>query len=198
MPLLHLDIVRTPLREVANRTEPNPRPPVIGRRRSQATASSDPPERGPRGTDPSPPTGFGRGRRRRCRSRTPSDVRQRARAALARAQPPLRGLVRRGRRSSPPSDDRSKVVHGGTFDQAAIADKANRAVELARSCLRALFADKSEILALSDGSARSLAPILDAQDCGATRLVKCREECSPVRVPQEEPCGRVAMRIRIR
>ena len=31
-------------------------------------------------------------------------------------------------------------VHGGTFDQAAIADKANRAVELARSCLRALFA----------------------------------------------------------
>lgn len=95
-----------------------------------------PPERGPRGTDPSPPTGFGRGRRRRCRSRTPNDVRQRARAALARAQAPLRGLGRRGRRSSPPSDDRSKIVHGGTFDQAAIADKANRAVELARSCLR--------------------------------------------------------------
>lgn len=60
-------------------------------------------------------------------------------------------------------DDRSKIVHGGTFDQSAIADKANRAVELARSCLRALFADRSEILAMSDGSARSLALILDAQ-----------------------------------
>lgn len=59
-------------------------------------------------------------------------------------------------------DDRSKIVHGGTFDEAAIVEKANRAVELARSCLRVLFADRPEILAMSDGSARSLALILDA------------------------------------
>jgi hypothetical protein len=47
MSLFRLDIGRTPLREVANQTEPNPSPPVIGRRQSQTTASSDlPPSTG--------------------------------------------------------------------------------------------------------------------------------------------------------
>ena len=60
-------------------------------------------------------------------------------------------------------DDRSKIVHGGTFDEAEVAEKANRALELARSCLQVLFKDRPEILSLSDGSARSLALILDSQ-----------------------------------
>lgn len=47
MPLSCLDIGRPPLREVANQTEPNPSPPVIGLRQSQTTASSDlPPSTG--------------------------------------------------------------------------------------------------------------------------------------------------------
>jgi hypothetical protein len=53
-------------------------------------------------------------------------------------------------------DDRSKIVHGGTFDEAAIAEKANRALDLARSSLRVLFEDRPDVLLLPDGSARSL------------------------------------------
>jgi hypothetical protein len=61
-------------------------------------------------------------------------------------------------------DDRSKIVHGGTFDESAVTEKANRALELARSCLQALFRDRPAILSMSDGSARSLALILNSHD----------------------------------
>lgn len=57
-------------------------------------------------------------------------------------------------------DDRSKIVHGGTFDEHSIADRANRALELARDCLRVLLRDRTDVLALPDGSAQSLKLIL--------------------------------------
>ena len=59
-------------------------------------------------------------------------------------------------------DDRSKIVHGGTFNETAISEKANRALELALSSLRELFSGRSDVLALHDGSARSLKLILDS------------------------------------
>jgi hypothetical protein len=58
-------------------------------------------------------------------------------------------------------DDRSKIVHGGTFDEAAISEKATRALDLALSSLGTLFGARSDILSLPDGSARSLKLILD-------------------------------------
>ncbi len=58
-------------------------------------------------------------------------------------------------------DDRSKIVHGGTFNETAIAEKANRALDLALSSLRALFGAHTDVLSLPDGSARSLRLILD-------------------------------------
>ncbi len=58
-------------------------------------------------------------------------------------------------------DDRSKIVHGGTFNETAIAEKANRALDLALSSLRALFGARPDVLSLPDGSARSLRLILD-------------------------------------
>lgn len=58
-------------------------------------------------------------------------------------------------------DDRSKIVHGGSFDEAAIAEKSNRALDLALLCLRALFGVRPEVLSLPDGSARSLRLILN-------------------------------------
>jgi hypothetical protein len=58
-------------------------------------------------------------------------------------------------------DDRSKIVHAGTFNETAIAEKANRALQLALSGLRALFGARPDVLSLPDGSARSLRLILD-------------------------------------
>lgn len=58
-------------------------------------------------------------------------------------------------------DDRSKIVHGGSFDGTSMAEKANRALDLAISSLRELFGSRVEILALPDGSARSLRLLLD-------------------------------------
>lgn len=58
-------------------------------------------------------------------------------------------------------DDRSQIVHGGTFNESAIAEKANRALDLALSTLRALFGRRPDVLSLQDGSARSLRLILD-------------------------------------
>lgn len=53
-------------------------------------------------------------------------------------------------------DDRSKIVHGGVFDEVSIAPKANRALDLAILSLRELFRSRSDVLALSDGAARSI------------------------------------------
>lgn len=58
------------------------------------------------------------------------------------------------------SDDRSRIVHGGTFDETSMANKGNRALALALSSLRSLFGSRTDILALSDGAARSLRLIL--------------------------------------
>lgn len=58
-------------------------------------------------------------------------------------------------------DDRSKIVHGGSFDGSAMAVKANRALDLAISSLRELFGCRVDILSLPDGSARSLQLLLD-------------------------------------
>ena len=57
--------------------------------------------------------------------------------------------------------DRSGTVHGGTFNESAISERANGALDLARSSLRVLVADRHEVLSLPDGSARSLRLILD-------------------------------------
>lgn len=58
-------------------------------------------------------------------------------------------------------DDRSKIVHGGTFNEATIAEKANRALDLALSSLRTLFGARPDVLSLQEGSMRSLRLILD-------------------------------------
>ena len=58
-------------------------------------------------------------------------------------------------------DDRSKIVHGAAFNEVAVAEKANRALDLARSSLRELFQNRPDVLSLQDGSARSLKLILD-------------------------------------
>jgi len=58
-------------------------------------------------------------------------------------------------------DDRSKIVHGGRFNETAISEKADRALNLALSSLRVLFRARSDVLSLPDGSARSLRLILD-------------------------------------
>ena len=58
-------------------------------------------------------------------------------------------------------DDRSKIVHGGSFEEVAIAERANRALDLALSSLRTLFGARTDILALPDGAARSLKLILE-------------------------------------
>jgi hypothetical protein len=57
-------------------------------------------------------------------------------------------------------DDRSKIVHGGTFDELSIAARSNRALELARASLRALLRDRPDVLRLQDGAARSLTLVL--------------------------------------
>ncbi|MGH9187219.1 MAG: hypothetical protein ACRD0U_15610 [Acidimicrobiales bacterium] len=59
-------------------------------------------------------------------------------------------------------DDRSKIVHGGSFNETAIAEKANRALDLALSSLRALIGSRTDVLSSPDGSARSLKLILDS------------------------------------
>lgn len=53
-------------------------------------------------------------------------------------------------------DDRSDVVHGNPIDVPALGDKANDALVVAIACLRTLFSDRGDVLALPDGSARSL------------------------------------------
>lgn len=58
-------------------------------------------------------------------------------------------------------DDRSKIVHGGAFNETAIAERANRALSLALSSLATLLRDRSDVLSLPDGSARSLRLILE-------------------------------------
>ena len=57
-------------------------------------------------------------------------------------------------------DDRSKIVHGASFNEVAIAEKASRALELARRSLRVLLQERPELLGLPDGAARSLSLIL--------------------------------------
>jgi hypothetical protein len=57
-------------------------------------------------------------------------------------------------------DYRSKIVHGGKPDEVALGEQANAALMHARDALRALFSDRTDVLALPDGAARSLRMIM--------------------------------------
>lgn len=57
-------------------------------------------------------------------------------------------------------DLRSKIVHGGTFKKRTLSADANRALDLARASLRAMFQNRREVLNLADGAQRSLRLIL--------------------------------------
>lgn len=57
-------------------------------------------------------------------------------------------------------DDRSKIVHGGKTDESALGEQANTALTHARDILRILFRDRSDVLGLPDGAARSSRLIL--------------------------------------
>jgi Apea-like HEPN len=57
-------------------------------------------------------------------------------------------------------DYRSQIVHGGNPDEAALGEHANNALSYSREALRTLLRDRPDILALSDGAARSLRLIM--------------------------------------
>lgn len=57
-------------------------------------------------------------------------------------------------------DFRSKIVHGGKFDESSVAEQANDALKYARDALRALLRDRPDVLKLADGAARSLRMIM--------------------------------------
>jgi hypothetical protein len=57
-------------------------------------------------------------------------------------------------------DDRSKIVHGGQTNDADLAQSANAALSYARDALRALLRDRTDVLSLPDGAARSLRMIM--------------------------------------
>jgi hypothetical protein len=57
-------------------------------------------------------------------------------------------------------DSRSMIVHGGKPDESELADQANAALTIARDAMCALFRDRSDVLALSGGAARSTRLIL--------------------------------------
>jgi hypothetical protein len=52
-------------------------------------------------------------------------------------------------------DDRSSIVHGGKAAESTLADQANIALMAARDIFRVLFRDRTDLLALPDGAARS-------------------------------------------
>lgn len=52
-------------------------------------------------------------------------------------------------------DDRSQIVHGGKVDEGSLAETAGEALAHARECLRRLFRDRPDVLALPEGAARS-------------------------------------------
>lgn len=55
---------------------------------------------------------------------------------------------------------RSRIVHGGTLEEATLAQDANAALTYARDALRVLLRERPDLLALSDGSARSVRLIM--------------------------------------
>jgi hypothetical protein len=57
-------------------------------------------------------------------------------------------------------DDRSKIVHGATFEERAMNERGGEALTFSLRSLEVLFRDRPDILALRDGAERSLALIL--------------------------------------
>lgn len=57
-------------------------------------------------------------------------------------------------------DYRSKIVHGGRTDDLDLAQSATAALTYSRDALRALLRDRTDVLALPDGAARSLRMIM--------------------------------------
>jgi hypothetical protein len=58
-------------------------------------------------------------------------------------------------------DARSGIVHGGTVDLAALNDQAGDALQFAIQSLATMFSDRTDLLKLPDGAARSIRLILD-------------------------------------
>lgn len=55
---------------------------------------------------------------------------------------------------------RSRIVHGATFDESVLVEDANTALRHARDAVRMLFRERSDVLALSNGAARSVRLII--------------------------------------
>ena len=57
-------------------------------------------------------------------------------------------------------DFRSKIVHGGQYDESSLGEQANSSLIYARDALRILFRDRTDVLGLGDGAGRSLRLIM--------------------------------------